>query len=229
MTSTAVGARPHSLSPRALAAAGWIAFLVTGAIFFGLAWNVASHDTIVTVDAKVAAWLHGHATPWVTNLMLLITNGNSTVATAAWSLIFGFVLWRLREWYWMLSLALAMGGGMLLNVGLKHVYERARPHFDDPFVTLQTFSFPSGHTAGATLFYGVLAAFMVSRHRAPSRRAAYVILAVLAIVMVAFSRIYLGAHYLSDVMAAAASSTAWLVLCLASVRALVHRKIATPT
>jgi undecaprenyl-diphosphatase len=69
----------------------------------------------------------------------------------------------MREWYWMLTLALAVGGGEALNVLLKHAYERARPVFDDPVVELMTYSFPSGHTAGAVLFYGVLAAFLVSR------------------------------------------------------------------
>jgi undecaprenyl-diphosphatase len=139
--------------------------------------------------------------------------------------LFAVLLARLRERYWILTLALAVGGGMALNVLLKETYERARPHFDDPWVTLNTFSFPSGHTAGATLFYGVLAAFLVSRTNEWHVRIACVIAAVLMVVMVAFSRMYLGAHYLSDVAAAACSSTVWLVLCLTSVHGLVRRRM----
>ena len=225
MTAHLTAGRPHSLSPRALALAGWIAFLVAGGIFLGLAWNVASHDTIVIVDAEVANWLHGHASPPLTTLMLAITHANSTVAISAWSVLFALLLARMKEWYWMLSVTLAVAGGLLLNVAIKYAYERARPRFDDPFLTLHTYSFPSGHTAGATLFYGVLAAFLVSRAYDHRRRAALVAAAAVAIALVAFSRIYLGAHYLSDVLAAACSSTAWLVLSLAAVRALVHRRM----
>lgn len=217
--------RPHSLSPRGLALAGWVAFTVAGAIFLGLAWNVASHDTIVLWDAEVAAWLHRHAREPLTTLMLGITHANSTVAISAWSVLFALLLARMKEWYWVLSVAISVAGGLLLNVVLKYAYERARPRFDDPLLSLDTYSFPSGHTAGATVFYGVLAAFLVSRTSSHRWRAAHVVGAASAIALVAFSRIYLGAHYLSDVLAAACSSTAWLVLSLAAVRALVHRRM----
>jgi len=215
---------PPSLSPRALAAAGWTAFIIAGCIFLAIAWGVTSRMAIVTLDARVAAWLHAHATPGLTAFLLAVTNVNSTVAISAWSVIFGVVLTRMREWYWMLTLALAVGGGLALNVLLKHAYERARPHFDDPLVSLSTYSFPSGHTAGAVVFYGVLAAFLVSRAYGKAMRAACVIGALAAVVLVAFSRVYLGAHYLSDVAAAACASTAWLALCLTSVHGRVRRK-----
>lgn len=217
---------PHSLSPRGLAIAGWIALVVAGAIFINLAWDVAGHTEIVVLDARVAVWLHAHGSPTLTKIMIAITDANSTVAMALWSAIFAIVLHRLRERYWMLTLALTMAGGMTLNVILKDVYERARPHFDDPWVTLSSYSFPSGHTAGATLFYGVLAAFVVSRLHDWHARIACVIIAVLLVVIVAFSRMYLGAHYLSDVAAAACSSTVWLVLCLSAGHALVRRRMA---
>ena len=216
---------PHSLSPRGLAVAGWVGFMLAGAIFYTLAWNVASHSTLVVLDAKVSAWLHTHARPWLTTLMLVITHANSTVAMTAWSVAFAAVLARLRERYWILTLALVMGGGMTLNVMLKHAYERARPHFDDPMITLDSYSFPSGHTAGATLFYGVLAAFLVSRYYDHGKRAAIVAVAIAAIATVAFSRMYLGAHYLSDVAAAASASTAWLALCLSTVHGVVRRRM----
>jgi len=217
--------RAHSLSPRGLAIAGWIAFLVAGAIFFNLAWDVASHTEIVVLDAKMATWLHAHGTPRVTNLMILVTTLNSITGTSVMAALFAISLARLREWYWLLTLTLAVGGGMLLNVVLKDAFARARPHFDDPWVTLGSYSFPSGHTAGATLFYGVLAAFLVSRTNEWHARVACVMAAVLMVALVAFSRMYLGAHYLSDVAAAACSSTVWLVLCLSGVHGIVRRRL----
>ena len=219
---------PHSLSPRGLAIAGWAGFLAAWALFIMLAWNVAAHTHLVVLDATVSSWLHARRIPVLTRAMIVVSDLHSPGAVALWMAVFALALARLREWYWMLTLALSVGGGMLVNQLLKISYERARPHFDDPLLTLTSYSFPSGHTAGATVFYGTLAAFLVSRYYDHRVRAAIVSGAVAAIALVAFSRMYLGAHYLSDVTAAACSSTAWLVLCLSGVHALVRRRMGHP-
>ena len=216
---------PPSLSPRALAVAGWSAFLVAGILFLAIAWNVTARSALVALDARVAQWLHAHASGALIAFFFAITSLHSTVAVIAGSAIFGAVLARLREWYWLLTLSVAIGGGMLVNVLLKAIYERLRPRFDDPLLVLTSFSFPSGHTAGAVLFYGVLGAFLVSRFYDRRRRAACVAGAIAMVTLVAFSRMYLGAHYLSDVVAAACSSTVWLVLCLAGGHALVRGRL----
>ena len=218
-------AQPHSLSPRGLAIAGWTAFLVAGCLFLALAWSVSGHTRLVALDARIAEWLHAHGRPGLIAFLLAVTHLNSTAAIGAWSVLFGAALARLRERYWMLTLALAVGGAMLLNLLLKGAYERMRPRFEDPLVTLGTYSFPSGHTAAAVAFYGVLAAFLVSRFYDTRRRIVIVLGAIAMVALVAFSRVYLGAHYLSDVVAAVCSSTAWLVLCLATGHALVRRRL----
>jgi uncharacterized membrane protein YdjX (TVP38/TMEM64 family)/membrane-associated phospholipid phosphatase len=216
---------PHSLSPRGLAIAGWSAFLVAGILFLAIAWNVTAMSGLVALDARVAEWLHAHGRPGLIAFLLAVTHLNSTAAIGVWSAVLGVFLGRLREWYWMLTLVLAVAGAMLLNLALKGAYERLRPRFDEPLLELATYSFPSGHTAAAVAFYGVLAAFLVSRFHEPRRRAACVIGAIAAIALVAFSRLYLGAHYLSDVVAAICSSTVWLVLCLAFGHALVRKRL----
>jgi len=214
---------PHSLSPRALAIAGWAAFLGAGALFFAIAWNVSARSSLAALDVQVAMWLHAHAIPALTAIMLAVTQLHSTVAVTVLSVVFAVALARLRERYWILTLACSVGGAMLLNLLLKQAYERARPHFDDPLVTLGTYSFPSGHTTAAVAFYGVLAAFLVSRLYDRRLRAAIATGAIAMIALVAFSRLYLGAHYLSDVLAALCSSTAWLVLCLSGGHALARK------
>lgn len=216
---------PPSLSPRALAIAGWSAFVVAGVLFLAIAWNVTGRGPLAALDAELADWLHAQGTPWLAGFFLALTHLHSTVAIVLWSIAFAALLARLREWYWILTLGAAVGGVLLVNVLLKYAYERLRPRFDDPLVELATYSFPSGHTAGAVAFYGVLAAFLVSRYYDARRRAACVSLAIAAVALVAFSRLYLGAHYLSDVVAAACSSTAWLVLCLAAGHALVRERL----
>jgi undecaprenyl-diphosphatase len=217
--------RPRSLSPLGLAIAGCGALLGATVLFLAIGWNVSGRTRLVVLDVAVATWLHAHAIPELTTLLLAVTHLNSTLAIVGFALLFGLVLARMREWFWILTLVLSVGGGLLLNLALKQVYERARPQFEDPLITLGTYSFPSGHTAGAVVLYGVLAAFLVSRLHDGRWRAVCVAGAVSAVMLVAFSRIYLGAHYLSDVAAAICSSTAWLVLCLSAVHGLVRRRM----
>jgi membrane-associated phospholipid phosphatase len=216
---------PPSLSPRALAIAGWSAFLLAGVIFLGLAWNITARNALVALDGRVANWLHARTGGATLAFLYAVTQLHSPPALTALSLAFAALLARLRQWYWILTLAAAMAGGMLVNVLLKASYERLRPHFEDPLLVLTSFSFPSGHAAGATLFYGVLAAFLVSRTCDWRLRAAAVAGAIVMVTLVAFSRMYLGAHYLSDVLAAICSSTAWLVLCLSAGHALVRGRL----
>jgi undecaprenyl-diphosphatase len=226
--STAAVHPPPSVSRTGLIVTGWIAALGAGAIFFTLAYDVSTHTDLVFLDAAVAAWLHNHATSEVAAFLYAVTTLHSAIGTSLMAIAFGIVLWRLRERYWLLTLALGMGGGMALNVLLKQAYARARPHFDDPWVTLSSYSFPSGHTAAATLLYGVLAAFLVAHFHDWRQRAACIVGAAFAVSLVAFSRMYLGAHYLSDIVAAACSSMVWLVLCLSAVHSLVRRRMARP-
>ena len=217
--------RPHSLSPRGLAILGWVAFLIAGALFLTLAWDVASRQPIVDFDVAVSEWLEDHRQAGATAFLLAVSQVHALAAIGAWSVAFALVLAKLKEWFWILTLALAVGGGMLLNMAFKVAFERARPDMDDPLVILDTFSFPSGHVAASTVFYGVLAAFLVSRFRRPALRVAFMAGAVTMVGLVALSRVYLGAHYLSDVLAAACSSTTWLVLCLATVHGMVRARM----
>lgn len=214
---------PHSLSPRGLAIAGWISLAVAIVTFVTLAWQVKSLAPLVSLDTRISQWLHFHGTPPVTRFLLVVTHAHSMIGMTIATMAFGLVLWRLRERYWLLTLLLSMIGGAILNVLLKVTYERARPVFEDPIVSHVTYSFPSGHTSAAATFYGVLAAFLVSRVWSHGKRKALVAAAIFMVALVAFSRVYLGAHYLSDVIAAACSSTVWLVAVLSGVHGLVKR------
>jgi membrane-associated phospholipid phosphatase len=126
------------------------------------------------------------------------------------------LLWR-RQPYWLAAIWLSVFGGMLLNRLLKYAFHRPRPHFTDPILALTSYSFPSGHTMAATVLYGVLAAMLVTKIKRPGFRVLVVLSASLLIALVGFSRMYLGAHYLSDVLGAIAEGLAWLSLCLTAV------------
>jgi membrane-associated phospholipid phosphatase len=197
-------------------------------LFGGIAEDVVRGDPLTVLDVQLAQWFHAHATPAMTRAMLLVSDLNDVLAVSIMSALTAAVLaWR-RAWSWLLVLLLAVPGGMLVNVLMKLAFHRARPVFDHPLVVLTSYSFPSGHVAGATLYYGLLAALVVV---APSRSMRQRILAVLAawalIALVALSRMYLGAHYLSDVLAAFAEGSAWLTLCVVATRTWARHRSAT--
>ena len=199
---------------------GWplilVALLIVGAIgvFADVAEDVYTADRITLVDMQLANWLHAHGTPLLTRLMLTVSTLHDMAALSIVTVLLAMFLYRYGERDWLLSLVLVIPGGMALNTLLKHAFARARPHFTDPIVTLTTYSFPSGHVAGSTLLYGFVAVWLISHGHALAGQIAVVVGALLMIALVAASRVYLGAHFLSDVVGAFFESTAWLGLCL---------------
>jgi undecaprenyl-diphosphatase len=144
--------------------------------------------------------------------MLVWTQLHSTVAVGAYAAVAVLVLAFERNWRRAALVVVAVGGGLAANALLKLAFHRARPTFDDPLLTLATYSFPSGHVAGSTIFYGLVVAAVFARTASARWRALAVVGALLAVALVAFSRMLLGAHYLSDVVAAFAEGVAWLAI-----------------
>jgi undecaprenyl-diphosphatase len=111
-------------------------------------------------------------------------------------------------------LIVAVPVGMLLNEWLKVVVHRHRPFVDGPFVDWSGYSFASGHTIGATLLYGQLLLFVLPVLKARHWRVLCIFSAMSLVLLVGFSRIALGAHFLTDVLAAIFFGAVWLTFCL---------------
>ena len=196
---------------------GLLMFTVMTLIVGQLGEEIANGRPLTLTDVKFSAWLQSHRTPTLTILLRVGTELGSTWTAIATAGIFGlYLLWRKRI-YWLAVVWLSVFGGMGLNRLLKYSFQRPRPSLDDPILSLTGYSFPSGHTMAATVLYGVLAAFLVTKIKAWQWRALILGVAGCLILLVGFSRIYLGAHYLSDVVAAMAEGLAWLSLCLIAV------------
>jgi membrane-associated phospholipid phosphatase len=204
-------------------AVGALVLLLAASLFGVIAEDVVTGDRLTLLDTQLADWLHRHATAPLTRTMLVVTNLHSTVAIACYAAIAAvWFAWR-RQWQRFVTVVVCVGGGLELNVLMKHAFHRPRPAFDDPLLTLSTYSFPSGHVAASTIFYGLVVAWVFSRTRRRRWRALAVVGASAMIALVAFSRMYLGLHYLSDVAAAFAEGIAWLALCLTALAAFRHR------
>ncbi|MES2320331.1 MAG: phosphatase PAP2 family protein [Pseudomonadota bacterium] len=193
-------------------------------LFGAIASEVVAGSHITLIDQQVADWFHGHAASGWTPFMLFVTHWHAPAGVLAMSFMLAIYFHVRRARYWLASLALAVPGGLLLNVLLKYIFQRARPSFGNPLLTLDSFSFPSGHTSGAVLFYGVFAAYLVCATRPWPLRAVQVGAALGMVALVALSRVYLGVHYLSDVLAAMAVSGAWLATCITAMSTLRRRR-----
>jgi membrane-associated phospholipid phosphatase len=202
---------------------GVILLTASAWIFGDIAEDVTNREPLTVLDAQVSTWLHAHAFPPLTTVALVISALHSTIAVSCAAVAMGIYLFWRRRLYWLATIVLSVFGGMILNVLLKYAFHRARPHFDDPILTLTSYSFPSGHTMMASCLYGVLAAYLVAKTRDWRWRILVIVSASLMIVLVGFSRIYLGAHYFSDVIGAMAEGLAWLSICLTGVYSLWRR------
>ncbi|MGC2458875.1 MAG: bifunctional DedA family/phosphatase PAP2 family protein [Gallionellaceae bacterium] len=200
--------------------------LLVGAswMFGGIAEDVVAGDPLTVIDRNIAAWFHERRTPGLTTALQFVTGLASTAAVTSVTLVAALMLWWRRYWYRLLALVLVLPGGMALAFLLKITFHRQRPSFPDSFLIFDGYSFPSGHTMAATLLYGLLAAYAVISLEAWRWRVGAILGAFVMVFLVGFSRVYLGAHYPSDVLAAAAAGLAWLALCLTAVDSLRRRR-----
>jgi undecaprenyl-diphosphatase len=138
--------------------------------------------------------------------------GSAFVLVLMTALILGYLC--LRRYYRIaLLIAAATTGGEILNSVLKNTFDRARPDAALHITKVATSSFPSGHAMAASIFYLTVGALLA---RTAARRREKIYLMVTAIFLTgitAFSRVYLGVHYPTDVLAGWAAGTAWALLC----------------
>src|SRR5205807_431151 len=175
---------------------------------------LAMANPLAGPDHEVAGWFHAHLTrTFVTVLRAFTEFGSSEWIGVVLFLLVVFFVWK-RWWPSLVTLIVAVPGGMLLNELVKVLVHRHRPFVDGPFVDWSGYSFASGHTIGATLLYGQLALFILPIIKGRRWRTLTVSSAALLIALVGFSRIALGAHFLTDVLAAILFGIIWLAFCL---------------
>lgn len=188
--------------------------IVAASFWFGdIAEDASRNAATRTLDDNVTAWFVIHANPFLTRISRAITFFGSVGFLTCASILIGAVLALRRSFYRLLALVLAVGGGALLNLSLKHLFHRQRPVLENPLVTLSSYGFPSGHTMGATIFFGVLALIVTYSIRRWLWRVVIGWIAASIITLIGASRIYLGAHYFTDVIGAIAVGVAWLAFC----------------
>jgi len=200
---------------------GLLAAAIVMVLFAVLASEVLEGETQHFDDA-VRMTVYGVASPRATTVLHAITQLGSPLFLLPMTLVASLIFLRRRRIRGAILLTATMVGVSLLNWILKSVFQRPRPL---PFFGLTvpaSYSFPSGHSLAAFCFYGALAALVTARLRSTFWSALVWAGAVVIIVAVGFSRLYLGLHYPSDIIGGYATGFVW-VLTVASADRMFRR------
>lgn len=188
-------------------------------VFFEIADEIGADEDLAQFDVALSESLREHVSPDTLWFFARITHlGDSAFLIALASAIALILLWR-RQWLhagaWIVSTSL----GGVLNWVLKALFERVRPEHDHTSMAVTGWSFPSGHASGSFIVYGLLG-YLLVRHTPQAWHVPTVLIAVLLVVFVGFSRVILQVHYLSDVLAGYAFAVAWVALWIAGLEAM---------
>lgn len=169
----------------------------------------------------MTTWLQVHGTETGESIFVGVSYLGSEILIAL-LVIVGAVLIARRDWRHLVALAVTCGGGELLNAALKVIYHRARPTYAAEF-NPASWSFPSGHAMDSLIVYGLFAYWLARRKwaaRVPIFAGAAVIVGAIG-----YARIYLGVHYLSDVVAGYCAGLVWLVVCVSGYEFAESRRV----
>lgn len=218
-------ARLAAHAVRALAARvpsyGWSALVCLGlgfatlVSFAHLAEDYVTNDPLVGWDERIARWLHAEATATGVDVFSVISIAGGTAFLAVVTAAAALLLLR-RDRLDGAYVAAAFLGAEALTLGLKLAFARERPVLDHPFVDLHTYSFPSGHASISIAVYGAIAILLARRSRSWWPRVGLLVATLALVGLIGFSRLYLGAHFLSDVLAGYDAGFTWLMTCTAA-------------
>lgn len=204
---------------------GFTVSLVSCVIFGSLAKQVVEAQELVRFDQELATALYQNAKAFEVTFFRTVTNfgGREAIITIGLPMIIWLLLRKQK--LLLLSWVVAIIGSSTLNAALKLTFQRARPTFEEPLLIATFYSFPSGHAMGSVVLYGMLVyIFNISLVDRRWIRVALICLAVWFILFIGFSRIYLGVHYFSDILAGYAAGVGWLAIVITGTE-LVRRKM----
>jgi len=202
-------------------------FLLSGtALAIGCTWafsELAQHvrrGTTQPFDDAVMHWIANHQNPAVQRAMLEITALGTGTVVAMIVFIAGLFLWLNQHKHSAILLIVATLGGMILDNVLKIGFDRPRPQIFKWGTYAVSSSFPSGHAMSSVIVYGTVAYLAARLQRNAASRIATMALAALIILLICSSRLYLGVHFPSDVLAGVIIGLAWAGFCMAVLEAL---------
>jgi membrane-associated phospholipid phosphatase len=194
-------------------------------LFLSVADEIGIDETLGRFDDLLAAELRQTLEVSTLRIFALVTRlGDAWWLALVCAVVAVFLVYR-RRFLLAAGWVAAVAGNGLLNRGLKALFERTRPLHDHGWAMAQGWSFPSGHSSGALVTYGMLA-YLIVRYRRPPGSLAIVLVATSVILGVGYSRIVLQVHYFSDVLAGFASGSLWLMATVIALEMAQRRRAA---
>ncbi len=183
---------------------------------------------ILPFDFSLLQWMYQHRSPVPNEIAIFLAHSGSPpviVGIALLGTIIGFFWRKVRGAAWTLPIAV-IGAGVIIQ-GIKLFVQRPRPqavpHSFQPLLHETGYSFPSGHSLIAMVVYGLLGYFVLHLFKNPIARLMVRIVTVLVVFSIGASRVYVGVHYPTDVLAGWTAGVPWLIACLALHEVLARR------
>lgn len=186
---------------------GFLLYVVPLLLFVKLAREVREQETL-QFDVAALQIVHSHATPWLDHIVLMATELASLPAIALIGGIIIWLCWKQGAREKILFVVMSLGGSALANIILKALFQRDRPELWQRLVTENSYSFPSGHAvASATLAVLCMVLVWQTKWR-------YVAVGggLLYMALIGITRLYLGVHYPTDIVAGWLVATAWVLI-----------------
>ena len=207
---------------------GFLLSLAAVWLFAAVTEDVVHHDPLTRFDLTVTTLLRAHATTLGDRIFSAVSAIGSPVAMAIIGVAGALFLSVRRKWIVLAAWLAAFGGAGLLTTVLKNLIRRPRPAGAAEFLHGTTFSFPSGHALGSLVGYGMLAYIIGATWVESGRgRLRLAIATAMVVIAIGLSRLYLGVHYFSDVVAGYAVGVLWLSVCMSGLQVAQRRRLTT--
>jgi undecaprenyl-diphosphatase len=188
------------------------------AAFVELAGHVQSGAT-QAFDETVMRWMGAHRIPWIERSLLEITALGTGLVVMMIVVIAALFLIATQHRFSAFLLLVASAGGIVLNAVLKSSFDRPRPQLFEWLTEPSSSSFPSGHAMSSTIVYFTVAYLIARLEKRRWMRVLTIVASLLLVLLISVSRLYLGVHYPSDVLAGMIIGLAWAGFCLAGLEA----------
>lgn len=184
-------------------------------LFGALTEDVLHHTPLARFDVTVLEWFHSNSTEMGMRIFEAISLLGSPPVLSILGIALAVYFISRHSWIFLASWIAALTGAGILDWLLKRTIQRPRPAYAVAILHGHSFSFPSGHALASLVAYGMTAYFViVLRLKEASPRIIVICLAAILIFAIGVSRLYLGVHYFTDVIAGYAAGAVWLSACV---------------
>jgi membrane protein DedA with SNARE-associated domain/membrane-associated phospholipid phosphatase len=188
-------------------------------IFSKMVEDVLKKELVTQLDTVVHAKIGLITSPLLTKIMIVITSSMNLLGIVFLSMVVIGIMVYKKKWYSILLYLFSIGGGALIAYSIKQIMHRTRP--ENALIHVTGFSFPSGHATVAIIFFSVVLYSFKNEIKGTIGRASYIITGIILTLLIGFSRIYLGVHWFSDIVAGFALGMFWLTLLILLFRPII--------